>query len=174
MLLCFGWLQSAATSSSAKKVLNVPLRARLRAFFACILVAADFAHPRYEVHLCYALLELVSKVSSAAVDDMRAATSSNFAKKSLSVSQWTHLRFFPSFSSSRLASRQPRYEATFETSSSFCPGGQKLTSNRLLMVHEHRRLLACHDLWSDNYLFHAGIARNVVHDLEHARFDYRS
>ncbi len=56
MLLCYGWLQSAATSSSAKKVLNVPLRARLRAFFACILVAADFAHPRYEVHFCYALL----------------------------------------------------------------------------------------------------------------------
>ncbi len=50
MLLCFGWLQSAATSSSAKKVLNVPLKARLRAFFACILVAADFAHPRNEVH----------------------------------------------------------------------------------------------------------------------------
>ncbi len=36
----------------------MPQRARLRAFLACILVAADFAHPRYEVHFCYALLEL--------------------------------------------------------------------------------------------------------------------
>ncbi len=64
MLLCFGWLQSAATSSSAKKVLNVPLRARLRAFFACILVAADFAHPRYEVHFCYALLVAEEKCTA--------------------------------------------------------------------------------------------------------------
>ncbi len=56
MPLCYGWLQSPATSSSTKKVLNVPQRARLRAFLACILVAADFAHPRYEVHFCYALL----------------------------------------------------------------------------------------------------------------------
>ena len=54
MPLCCGWLQSPAISSSAKKVLNVPQtsassvesRARLRAFLACILVAADFAHPR--------------------------------------------------------------------------------------------------------------------------------
>ena len=51
---------------------------------------------------------------------MRAATSSCFAKKSLSVSQWIHLRFFRSPSSFRLASRRPRYEATFETSSSSC------------------------------------------------------
>jgi hypothetical protein len=38
-------------------------------------------------------------------------------EKILNVSQWIHLRFFRSPSSFRLASRRPRYEATFETSS---------------------------------------------------------
>ncbi|MFN4894212.1 MAG: hypothetical protein ACK5HO_00325, partial [Pseudomonadota bacterium] len=38
-------------------------------------------------------------------------------EKILSVSQWIHLRFFRSFSSSRLASLQPRDEAIFETGS---------------------------------------------------------
>ena len=55
MTLYCGWLQAAPTSSSTKKVLNVPQRARLRAFLVCILVGGAFAQPRYEVHFCYAL-----------------------------------------------------------------------------------------------------------------------
>jgi hypothetical protein len=78
-------------------------------------------------------LELVSKSSSAAVDEMRAATPSNFAKKSLRVSQWIHLRFFRSISSSRLASRQPRYKATSETSASSLLDYEKLDVCRIAL-----------------------------------------
>jgi hypothetical protein len=53
--LCCGWLRSLPTSSSNKNVLNVPQRARLRAFLFCILVGGDLAQPRDEVHCCYAL-----------------------------------------------------------------------------------------------------------------------
>ena len=42
-------------------------------------------------------------------------------EKILSVSRWIRLRFSRSFSSPRRASRRPRYEATFETSSSISP-----------------------------------------------------
>lgn len=45
---------------------------------------------------------VVSKISSATVNDMRAATSASFAKKFLSASRWIRLRFFARFP--RLAS----------------------------------------------------------------------
>jgi hypothetical protein len=45
----------------------------------------------------------VSKISSASVGDMRAATSSNFGEKFRSISQWIHLRVFARFP--RLASQ---------------------------------------------------------------------
>jgi branched-chain amino acid transport system substrate-binding protein len=50
MPLCCGWLRTPPTSSSSKKVLNVPQRARLRAFLLCILVDCALAQPRYEAH----------------------------------------------------------------------------------------------------------------------------
>jgi hypothetical protein len=74
-------------------------------------------------------LELVLKVSSAAVDHMRADTSSNFAKSSVYLGGYTS--GFSSFSSSYLASRRPGDEANFETSSSwFCCGRDRSGSDQ--------------------------------------------
>ena len=50
MPLRYGWLQAPLTASSTKKVLNVPQRARLRAFLVCILVNVALAQPRLEIH----------------------------------------------------------------------------------------------------------------------------
>ncbi len=50
MPLCYGWLHAPLTASSTKKVLNVPQRARLRAFLVCILVNVALAQPRLEIH----------------------------------------------------------------------------------------------------------------------------
>ncbi len=50
MTLYCGWLQAPPTSSSTKKVVDVPQRARLRAFLVSILAGGAFAQPRYEVH----------------------------------------------------------------------------------------------------------------------------
>ncbi len=55
MTLCCGLLRAPPTSSSRKNVLNVPQRARLRAFLRCVLVGDALAKPRNEVHRCYAL-----------------------------------------------------------------------------------------------------------------------
>jgi hypothetical protein len=67
MPVCCGWLRTPPTSSSSKKVLNVPQRARLRAFLLCILVNCALAQPRYEAHFvtrskenrCQSLFELL-------------------------------------------------------------------------------------------------------------------
>jgi hypothetical protein len=67
-----------------------------------IIIISLIILPLMGMHYFWCVARLVSKISSAAVDEMRAATSSNFVKKSLSVSQWIPPGIFPRFP--RLAS----------------------------------------------------------------------
>jgi hypothetical protein len=79
--------------SVQKSIFEFALRAQKITILGAL--ATQF-HEISGLAICH-LPDLVSKVSSAAVNDMRAATSSNFAKKSLSVSQWIHLAVFSLF-----------------------------------------------------------------------------